>query len=233
MSKPFHLPSEFGKLGNWLGSLNFNQAQTILIEASQRPQGAKFVELGFDGGRSTVVLNWAASQVGASIDVVSVTDPEASLWFKRAVLLFKMDRKLVVGHMDLAPKPCDLLLINPGVARVLPAVFDWLRLVDLGGVVISVGEPLGAPEGGFKRVVQQPGLEVYHREQNTERIINRAIDSVVKEFSKKGDGPLDNNQRAKLHGLRGGKKRDGEGNGADTKVHAPVEPDQGSELLPS
>lgn len=227
MSKPFHFPTEYGKMGQWPGSLGPNEAQAILLHAVNVKPGGKFVELGFDGGRATIVLNWAARDLGASIDVLPVMQDESGLWFQRASILFRFERR-VRAHEKLEPFPADLIVMNP----VVPSAPAWTEIANPGAIVIKVGafldkEPV---EPHYKVVLNQPGLVIL---QNTGagHVVERAIESVVGEFTKKG--PDNGDLRAKIRSLREDKKRPRARDGADSKLHAVMDADKGPELQSS
>ena len=220
MSAPFNFPREYGKLGNWPGTINANQAQVLLMQALGNKQNAKFVELGFDGGRTTIVLNWAASQLDATIDCVSVVDPESILWFNRACMLHRMDRGKVRSHVDLAPFACNMLVINASVSPSLPAIKQWYDAMDLGGAVVTFNGDLGLGE----KILGNHGMAVYIKPGP--KIIDKVLDNVVSEFSKPKLVALDNGSA--LHGGGSDRKRDRKRNGTDPEVHAPVVASEGS-----
>jgi hypothetical protein len=228
MTAPFHFPTEYGKLGNWPGSIGPVEAQTIFIEASKMPAGSQLVELGFDGGRTTVALHWAANIAGAHVTSIGVANDQTGLWFRRAQTAFKF--KNVTGHESLAPMPCDLIVINPSVSMDLPSVRQWVSMLRKDGIVIRIGarENLG-PE--FKELAAMQTLAVYQKLYATGGVIKRAIDNVVADLS--APSVVDKNRGPKVRSIRGGKERVRDGNSSDTAVHDAVEPDKGPELLPS
>ena len=221
MSAPFNFPHEYGKLGNWPGSINANQAQTLLMQASNQNQGAKFVELGFDGGRTTIVLNWAASQLDASIDCVSVVDNESIIWFNRARILHRMNREKVTAHVNPSPFACDLLVINAGVSPMIHATNDWYEAMPIGGIIVA----LGAGELGLgEKVLSNQGVSIYIKPGP--KLIDKVIDNVVNEFSKPKLVAVDNGTA--FHGGGGSRKRFRKGDGADSEIHEAVVANEGS-----
>lgn len=230
MSAPFHFPTEYGKVGNWPGSLGPMEAQALLLEAMTHKPGAKFVELGFDGGRTTIALNWAARDLGAQIFCLPVGQDESGLWFKRASILFSMDREKVTAHEALAPFAADLIVMNPNQ----PVAQDWIDLAPVGASIVALGARKINATGAIKETLSQPFITIFKKIAEPTRAIDRAIATVVDHFSEnKTARPLDNNQRAKIHSLRRDKKRSSDGNGTDTQVHEAVAANKGSELLPS
>lgn len=237
MSAPFHFPTEYGRMGNWPGSIGPNQAQALLIEAVTHKAGAKFVELGFDGGRTTIALNWAIRDLAdAHLFVAPVMNDETGLWFRRAQILHRMDSEKVTGHETLEPFSADLIVMNPA----MPFAHRWVELAPAGASIAIIGKERGDATG-MQEVLSQPGITIWKKLAGPSHAIERAISSVVDEFSENKPGGgfegktvlLDSNHRAKIHSLRRGKERPRDGDSADTKVHAPVDADQGSELLSS
>ena len=222
MSAPFNFPREFGKMGNWPGSIDANQAQILLVQALNMKPKAKFVELGFDGGRTTIVLNWAAQQLEATIDCVSNGDNDGLLWFNRACVLHRLNREAVKLHGKLAPFACDLLAVNPEASLDQSTIKSWYAAMPSGGIVVSFGgvNDLGIPN----RTVGVPGVSVYVKPGAT--VMDKVINHVVGELSKPKLVAVDNG--AALHGGSGSAKRLRKGNGADPEVHAPVVANEGS-----
>ena len=212
MGAPFHFPTEYGKLGNWPGSLGAVQAQTLLMEAVTHGRDERFVELGFDGGRTTIVLSWAAREVGARVDSTAVRHDETGLWFRRAHVVFKMSER-VQGHEALAPFPADLIVINPSVPISLNEVGEWLRLANNGASIVRIGPDDVGELGTFKRTITSPGVNVW-KKLTDGGAMERAIENVVSEFSENKRVHLDSNQHAKIRSLRGGKERIRVGGGA-------------------
>jgi len=223
MSAPFHFPSEYGKIGNWPGSLGPNQAQALFMEAVTHKKGAIFVELGFDGGRTTIVLNWAAREIeDAKIFSASVKQDETGLWFRRAQVVFKM--ACAVGQELLKPFPADMLVMNPS----MPFDHEWIDIAPVGASIIRIGEAPPAVNA-LKEIVRAPGITIWHKLVEPKHVINRAIDTVVSEFT--ASSPMDKNTRAKIHSLRDRKERPRNRDGTDTELHDPVAADQGDKLL--
>ena len=221
MSAPFNFPKEYGRMGNWPGSINANQAQALFMQALNQKPNARFVELGFDGGRTTIVLNWAASQLDAAIDSVSVADPESIIWFNRALTLHRMNREKVKAHVELKPFACDMLVINPGVSIDLPAIDDWYALMPPGGTVVVFNNDNFARG---EKILNALGIAVYIKP--TVKVMDRIIGNVVNEFSKEKSMAMDN--VTALHGGSGSRKRLRKGDGTDSEVHAPVVANEGS-----
>lgn len=222
MSAPFDFPREYGKLGNWPGSINFTQAQTLLVNAVNLKRGAKFVELEFDGGRTTVVLNWAAKQLDATIDCVAAPDNDSVLWFNRALVLHGMNRGKAQLRANVTPFACDLLVVNAGSLQKKALVNDWYAAMPSGGTMIAFGD--AAALDFPNKTLAVPGVAVFVKPGKA--VMDKVIDHVVSEFSKPKLMAVDNGTPLRSGGGSG--KRIRKGDGADPEVHAPVVANEGS-----
>ncbi len=226
MSAPFHFPSEYGRIGNWPGSIGPNQAQALFVEAMTHKKGAKFVELGFDGGRTTVVLNWAARDIEDShIYCLAVANDETGLWFRRTQILHKLKAS---GHESLEPFACDMLVLNSSASLAMPVVNDWLRATASGAVVVRLGnhEEIGKD---FTESLRAPGVTIWRKNAVIpSHVFNKAIDNVVASIKS-----VDKNPNFKVRSLHKRDERHRNTDGTGAELHAPVDADQGSKLLSS
>lgn len=223
MSAPFDFQKAYGKLGNWPGSIGVLAAQTVYMFASQCAPNSKFVEVGFDGGRTTIALNWAASVLDAKI-IVGV-GPEGTGWLNKAIQLYKMHGR--VSMVQQVPGDADLYVFN---ARAAIDNKD-VEMIKPNAIIIKIGT-VNLNDARLSLISQSPEVTVWQR-TGQDLIVNKAIDSVVNEIGGEKIVALDAHRSAELHSGSKNPKRHRGGGSADNKVHAIVDANKAAEPLSS
>lgn len=220
MNQPFNFPIEYGKIGNWPGTINHLQAQFLYSYGVQCKPGARFVEVGFDGGRTTIALGWAAYEIGATIEPIDVAPGAMRFWLNRAVSLFRI-------KLASSPAPSDLIVINAGA----PISDSLLKSLHPGAVVIKLGSAGESPSREFIELHRTQGQVVVWQKTNEAQIVNAAIDKVVGDVSAVAEAVenirpsghvMDAGGSPKVRSLRGDKERNRDRGGADTPLDAQV-----------
>jgi len=225
MNPPLNFPVEYGKLGNWPGTINPVQAQVIYSFAARLPKEANIIELGFDGGRTTIVLTWAAREISAIIDVLDVKQGAMRFWFNRVASLF--GRTPIRAHEEVVPLfTAHMIVLNAGVS--IESASRWIRALRPGGFVVKIGQA-GTPAGlDLIELANVNGQVIAWQKNDTANIVNRAIDNVVGEMSQGGAvEPLDKDRGSKVRSLRGDKERKGNRDGTDSVLDARLARGQG------
>ena len=209
MNQPFSFPIEYGKIGNWPGTINPMQAQILYSYAVQCKPGARFVEVGFDGGRTTIALGWAAFAIDATIEPIDVAPGAMQFWLNRAMSLF---------HIKLAnsPAPSDLIVVNADA----PLPDSLLKSLHPGAVVIKLGNAGESPSREFIELHRTQGQITVWQKTNEAQIVNAAIDKVVGDMQP--ERGMDTGGSSKIRSLRGDKERNRDRGGTDSPLDAQV-----------
>lgn len=160
--KPFNFPRMMGKLGNWPGIISVNAAQALLNELRQLPRDAVVGEVGFNGGRTTIIASWAAVENGFKIGVLGQIPHELAPWMRRALALFQLDRVLIGGLPQGAnmTNSFDALIINAQV-KIQPEFVDLIRP---GGSLVVLHQPAPDLPGVTKMMDVANEIAVYRKE---------------------------------------------------------------------
>lgn len=156
--KPFNFPRMMGKLGNWPGVISVHAAQALLAELRHMPRDAIVGEVGFNGGRTTIITSWAAIENGFKIAVLGQIPSDLAPWMRRSLALFQLDRVLLGG---LQPSQLfDALIVNAQV----PVQANFVELLRPGGSLVVLHQPAPDLPGATKMMDVPNEIAVYRKE---------------------------------------------------------------------
>lgn len=194
--KPFDFQKQWGMLGAWPGILSIVGAQGILQKIASFKPGAKIVQLGFDGGRATIVAGWAAGSNGHRLAVVGQPSPDmqSEVWFNRAIHLWNM-RTFCERIYDCEPFECDMIISN----QYEEFFEEWAEHLRIGGSLCLLGNASLAPFNNqdFTKIADAPGqVALWDRNVITRREEPQHKDNVIVMPERNGanghaPGPLD------------------------------------------
>ena len=178
----------WGKLGNWPGQISIIGAQALIQTMSLFKPGAQIVQLGFDGGRATIVAGWAASSNGHKITVVGQPAPDQSteIWYNRAVHLWSM-RTFCERSYESEPFECDMIIGN----RYDEFIEEWSSYLRIGGAFCLLGAASSAPfdDQDFTKSVGVAGqIAIWTRNVNNKRATPKPHNLIVLPDRAHGNG---------------------------------------------
>ena len=136
------LRTAYGRLGIWPGDMGPQEADIIFTEAMKCRDGATFLEINPQGGRTTAILGTAAKNLGGKLYVASdptKTNHEEQLWLGRAITLHGLrgitsilaDTANPTIRAAMNGSGLDFVLLNGDFART-----DFLP-INVGTVVVQ------------------------------------------------------------------------------------------------
>ena len=150
--KPLSFPNLIARLGNWPGVLTVNAAQILLQRISELPEKSLILQLGFDGGRTTIVAGMAAKEYGHTVEVVGMSpdDKMSALWYGRAIKLFDIEKIVTRSNAVNATDSNMLIASDWG-----PSIGEWIDRLKIGGALCLIGRATSAAlTAPFQRIVQ-------------------------------------------------------------------------------
>jgi hypothetical protein len=157
----FNFAKNWGKLGDWRGSLSPHEAKMIMGECAKLPRGSTLVDLGFDGGRTTIVLGWIAQMSNSHVLALGpeIRQLNTEVWFQKAVALFSL-RQIVKREFECAPFPIEVIVVSPMVIEVAE---DWIAAIKPGGLLIYVRPRTEPDVPGFEMFAAKDGVFILKR----------------------------------------------------------------------
>ncbi len=158
----FNFAKNWGKLGNWPGSLTPHEAKMIMGECAKLPRGSTLVDMGFDGGRTTIVLGWIAQMSSSRVLALGPEIPQLQTerWFQKLTALFSL-RQVVKREFECAPFPIEVIVVSPMVIEVAE---DWIAAIKPGGLLIYVRPRTEPDVPGFEMFAVKDGVFILKRE---------------------------------------------------------------------
>jgi hypothetical protein len=168
----FNFAQKWGTLGNWPGSLQPHEARIIMGQCAKLPRNSTLVDLGFDGGRTTIALGWIAQMSGAHVLALGPEIPQidSERWFFKLIALFDL-RRIVKREIECDPFAVDVVVVSPMVIEIAK---EWVHAVKPGGLLIFVRPQVEPKVDGFETLVDKDGVFVLRRD-----VVVESSDAVV------------------------------------------------------